>query len=114
MQLSIAQTKDGALVIDVQEKRLDAAVALSFKDAMRSAADHPGSPVILGLSKIEFMDSSGLGAIVGVMKLLGADRPLELACLTPGVAKVFRLTRMDTVFRIHAALPATDALSAAQ
>lgn len=113
MQLSINQTDQGALVIDVQETRLDAAVALSFKDAIRNAAQRPGSPVILGLSSIEFMDSSGLGAIVGVMKLLGSDRPLELAELTPGVKKVFRLTRMDTVFRIHDSLPATRALSEA-
>jgi anti-sigma B factor antagonist len=32
------------------------------------------------------------------MKLLGHDRKLALAGLTPPVDKVFRLTRMDSVF----------------
>lgn len=104
MQIT-ATTLDGALILDVQETRLDAAVALSFKDAMRNAAEQPGSPVILGLSQVEFMDSSGLGAVVAMMKLLGPDRPLELAALSPAVMKVFRLTRMDTVFQIHPHLP---------
>jgi anti-sigma B factor antagonist len=35
------------------------------------------------------------------MKLLGAERQLELVGLTPNVAKVFRLTRMDSIFPIH-------------
>ena len=57
--------------------------------------------VVLDLSKVEFMDSSGLGAVVGSMKQLGRDRQLDLAGLTPTVDKVFRITRMDRVFRIY-------------
>ena len=34
-------------------------------------------------------------------KLLGPDRVLELSGLTPTVEKVFRLTRMDSIFTIH-------------
>jgi anti-sigma B factor antagonist len=39
------------------------------------------------------------------MKLLGPDRRLELSGLTPTVEKVFRLTRMDTIFTIHRSVP---------
>jgi anti-sigma B factor antagonist len=35
------------------------------------------------------------------MKQLKGNRKLDLAGLTPTVAKVFQLTRMDTVFKIH-------------
>ena len=35
------------------------------------------------------------------MKHLEAGRRLDLAGLTTDVAKVFRLTRMDTIFTIH-------------
>ena len=38
------------------------------------------------------------------MKQLGGKNPLELAGLNENVDKVFRLTRMDTVFRIHNSL----------
>ena len=111
MQMTVGESGD-ALVIELRENRLDAAVAIQFKDAIRSATTHAGSPVILDLSKVEFMDSSGLGAIVGAMKLLGPERPLEIAALSPSVRKVFRLTRMDTVFRIHDKSPAVQSLPA--
>lgn len=94
-----------ALVIAVKEARIDASVAIEFKESVRTATEAPGNPVVLDLSCVTFLDSSGLGAVVAVMKLLGAARPLELAGLTPPVAKVFRLTRMDSVFTIHALAP---------
>ncbi|MCC6001923.1 MAG: STAS domain-containing protein [Pararhodobacter sp.] len=89
------------LVIRVNTARIDAAVAIEFKEAVRQAASGPGNPVILDLSQVSFLDSSGLGAVVAVMKLLAPERALHLAGLTPSVAKVFRLTRMDTIFTIH-------------
>jgi anti-sigma B factor antagonist len=70
-------------------------------------------PVILDLSQVEFIDSSGLGAIVGVMKLLGPSRPLEVAALSDAVRKLFRLTRMDTVFKIRPSAPKARQISAA-
>ncbi len=113
MQVSLGRAGE-ALVVCVQESRLDAAVALTFKEMIREAMELPGSPVILDLSQVEFLDSSGLGAIVGVMKLLGPDRPLEVAALSSSVRKLFRLTRMDTVFRIHDCAPRTEAIRAAE
>ena len=106
MQLVPYSTADG-LVIRVNEARIDAAVAIEFKEAVRRAAEAPGNPVILDLSQVAFLDSSGLGAVVAVMKLLAPDRVLQLAALSPSVAKVFRLTRMDSVFTIHPELPGT-------
>lgn len=96
------------LIAQVADPRIDAAAAIQFKEAMRAAIARPSARVILDLSLVEFLDSSGLGAVVAVMKLLPPDRPLELSGLTPTVAKVFRLTRMDSVFTIHATLPEMD------
>ena len=89
------------LVVTVAEDRIDAACAIQFKERMREATQAPSARVILDLSTVAFLDSSGLGAVVAVMKPLGPERKLALAGLTPTVAKVFRLTRMDTVFTIH-------------
>lgn len=100
MDLTTNQTAAG-LLIKVMESRIDAAVALEFKEAIRVAASDTDGPVILDLGNVTFLDSSGLGAIVAVMKLLAPQRPLHLASLTPPVDKVFRLTRMDTILTIH-------------
>ncbi|WP_054304040.1 STAS domain-containing protein [Gemmobacter sp. LW-1] len=94
------------LVVEVGADRIDAACAIQFKDAMRELAGRAGTRVLIDMSRVRFLDSSGLGAVVAVMKLLGPDRRLELAGLTPAVDKVFRLTRMDSVFLIHPDLPA--------
>lgn len=93
------------LLIRVMENRIDASVAIQFKDGMRAATDHPYERIVLDLSNVTFLDSSGLGAVVAVMKHLNPARHLELSGLTPAVEKVFRLTRMDSVFTIHRDLP---------
>lgn len=100
MQLT-AQRFPDATLITVLESRIDAAAAIAFKDGIRDLADGGASRIVLDLAGVDFVDSSGLGAIVAVMKLLGKERTLELAALSPAVEKVFRLTRMDSVFTIH-------------
>lgn len=100
MQL-VSELIGDVLVVRVNEVRIDAAAAVEFKDAMRAAVRSEAARVVLDLSKVTMIDSSGLGAIVTVMKHLGADTPLELAALSENVANVFRLTRMDTVMKVH-------------
>ncbi|MGH1369810.1 MAG: STAS domain-containing protein [Maritimibacter sp.] len=97
---------DGTRVISVAESRIDAAGAIQFKDNMRELTEAGPDRVVLDLSKVDFLDSSGLGAVVAAMKQAGPEKNLELAGLTPTVAKVFRLTRMDGVFSIHASVEA--------
>lgn len=104
MQLQ-TETFGDMLIITAMEDRIDAAGAIQFKERMREVVQHPAPRVVLNLSRVRFLDSSGLGAVVAVMKLLGPDRRLELAALTPTVEKVFRLTRMDSIFTIHATAP---------
>lgn len=91
--------------VTVNAERIDASVAIQFKDAMRAEADGGPGHIILDLGRVKFIDSSGLGAIVAAMKHMGNDRRLDLAALTPDVEKVFHLTRMDTVFTILPKLP---------
>ena len=80
---------------------IDAAVAIQFEDAIRAEIDDTAQYVILDLAEVDLIYSSGLGAIVASMKQLKGDKKLDLAGLTPTVAKVFQLTRMDTGFKIH-------------
>ncbi|EEW26661.1 STAS domain-containing protein [Rhodobacter ferrooxidans] len=100
-----AEQRGDLLIVTAMGDRIDAAGAIQFKDRMREITEAPTRRVLLDLSRVSFLDSSGLGAVVAVMKALGPDRKLELAGLTPTVQKVFRLTRMDSVFTIHPAVP---------
>ena len=99
-------------VVTVHEERIDAAVAIRFKDKMRELTASGTPHVVLDLNEVEFVDSSGLGAIVAAMKQLGGTRRLDLAGLTPTVDRVFRLTRMESVFTIHDSLAEAQAVFA--
>ncbi len=101
MDLTYQDINDARVVV-VGDDRIDAAVAIQFKDRMREMTEGGPARIVLDLSAVGFLDSSGLGAVVAAMKHVGPDRRLELAGLTATVEKVFSLTRMDTVFTIHA------------
>lgn len=111
-----SETNGNLQILQVQETRIDAVAAIQFKDTVRELTNDQNGAVVLDLSSVDFIDSSGLGAIVAAMKQLGKERPLHLAGLTPIVAKVFALTRMERVFKIFKtpldALNASEAKSA--
>lgn len=96
-----SEIEAGICVLTVQSARIDAAAALAFKEGVRAAVKEGPNTVVLDLSSVTFIDSSGLGAIVASMKLLAPDKTLILAGLGPTVQKVFQLTRMDQVFTLH-------------
>ena len=103
------ESRADALYVRVDAERIDAASAIQFKDKFREVAQDRRGTIVLDLSEVDFLDSSGLGAVVAAMKLLNKDAKLELAGLTPTVEKVFRLTRMDSVFVIHPNVSAAKA-----
>ena len=80
-----SQMRGDLLIVVALEDRIDAAGAIQFKDRMREITQTPSARVMLDLSRVAFLDSSGLGAVVAVMKLLGPDCKQELAGLTPTV-----------------------------
>ena len=109
MKLS-SEVNGDTRVVTVHSGRIDASVAIRFKEDMRTETAGQPDRVVLDLSEVQFIDSSGLGAIVASMKQMDAHRRLDLAGLGPVVEKVFRLTRMDTVFALYPSL--YDALAA--
>jgi anti-sigma B factor antagonist len=94
--------EDRAIVITVGEPRLTADLAPTFKAfVLEALSPKAGALLILDLSAVSVMDSSGLGALVSVLKGLGGKGDLRVVGLSRGVRELFRLTRMDRVFRIY-------------
>ena len=90
--MQISQKKCGdVLKLLVESERIDAASAVAFKDLIRSAAQTAPPSVILDLSKVIYVDSSGLGAIVNVKKALAPATRLDLFTLSGAVDKVFTI-----------------------
>ena len=80
--------------------RLDAMHALQFKARFRDIIINTDRPVIVDLSQIDFIDSSGLGALVTTAKLISAPYSIKFANLQSLVERVFQLTHIDRVFDI--------------
>jgi len=83
-------------------RRLDASVSAAFKEAIaREMGDEPCA-LIVDFSKVDFIDSSGLGTLVSLMKMMNGKGEMVLCALNPGIKNMFTLTRMDRIFRISA------------
>ena len=97
--MKLAQRKIGAnIVLEVLETRLGADKVEDFKNAVgRHLAAGPVS-IVLDLSKVEFIDSSGLGAILSILKRMPKGCELILCGTTDPVTSMFKLTRLDRVF----------------
>lgn len=102
----LEQREGGALIVAVRNDRIDSEHSERFKEEMRAILGGWDGPVIVDLSEVAFIDSTGLGAIVSLFKSRGAAGPLELAGLIRPVRKVFDLTCMSRVITIHDRLEA--------
>lgn len=80
---------------------LDAQTAPELKNTFSQVIRDGRQDIVLDLTAVDFMDSSGLGAIVGAYKQVRIGKgDVRIAGLQPVVRKVFELTRLDRVFRI--------------
>lgn len=81
-------------------RRLDASVAVAFKEAITREIGDDQKALIVDFSKIDFIDSSGLGTLVSLLKMMNGKGEMTLCALNPGIRNMFTLTRMDRIFRI--------------
>ena len=99
--MRLVEQKIGSnVILSVLEPRLVADKAQPFKEAVgRYYANGPIS-LALDLAKVEFIDSTGLGAILSVLKSMPKGSELLVCRLNETVSNMFMLTRMDRVFTI--------------
>jgi anti-sigma B factor antagonist len=88
------------LIVKPLEKRIDFKVATDFKDKMAELIESGNMFILLNMSEVEFIDSSGLGAIVSSLKRMKGRGDLFICGLKETIMMMFNLTRMNRVFRI--------------
>lgn len=90
------------LRLRINAPRLDLAVADAARAAMTEAIrDHRG-PVVIDLAAVDYIDSSGIGALVSLRKRLPGDSALRLADPSDFVLKILQITGLDRVFVVTA------------
>lgn len=100
-EMSISIDRIGEVtVIHINEKFLDALNAPAIKDNIQSNFK-PKMNAILDLSKVEFLDSSGMGAILSSMRQLHTlEGQLKLAGVSQSVHTLFELVRFNRILEI--------------
>lgn len=73
-----------------------------FKDVVLAAVEQGADRVLVDFSRTDYIDSSGLGALVSLNKRIRErGGALRLAALNEDLRTLFELTRLDTLFELH-------------
>ena len=88
------------LVVKPVEQALDAYAATGFRERMAALIQDGNRRIVLDLGVVQFLDSTGLGAIVSSLKRFEGNGVMVICNAGEMVMDVFRLTRMDRVFPI--------------
>ncbi len=103
MMKLLRETRADGVELATLSGRLDAASAQDLKDAVTAVLAAGQSRLLVDFAAVEFLDSTGLGVLVGGLKAARqAGGDLRLAAPTPQVLRLLRLTTLDRVFRIQA------------
>ena len=103
--------ENGVTVVQLLGSRLDAAAAPIFKGRIVDLENQGRRLFALDFSGLDFMDSTGLGALVSCVKALEGKGEFVLFGMRDSVRKIFTITRLDRgVFKILS--NKTDALLA--
>ncbi len=94
-------SKGGSEVVDV-EGEIDIYTAPGLRDLLIDLVSKNNYQLIVNMDKVEFLDSTGLGVLVGGLKRVRAhDGSLDLVCTRERILKIFRITGLTKVFGIH-------------
>lgn len=85
---------------------LDAYSVATFKEALSRLADHPR--LLIDLSDVPFMDSAGLGALIGgIRRAREAEGAVAVSCDRPALTRLLHTTGFDRI------VPVTESLEEA-
>ncbi len=102
MDLTLATREvDGRAVVAVGGE-IDVYTAPRLREAIVAAVDAGHTRLIVDVRKVDFLDSTGLGVLVGALKRVRADGgSLDILCTQERILKIFEITGLDKVFGLH-------------
>ncbi len=112
MDLSLStRTVDDRTVVEVAGE-IDVYTAPRLREQLVELVNGGNYHLVVDLEGVEFLDSTGLGVLVGGLKRVRAhDGSLRLVCTQERILKIFRITGLTKVFSIHDSVD--DAVAAA-
>lgn len=112
MDLSIQERAagEGRTVVEVSGE-IDVYTAPKLREALLNLVESGNYRLIVDMEGVEFLDSTGLGVLVGGLKRVRAhDGAIDIACTQGRILRIFKITGLSNVFTIYDTVD--DALAA--
>jgi anti-sigma B factor antagonist len=102
MKLSTKEN-ESVTIIDLEGNVLGGPDATALNDMLHKLVEKRKKKVVLNLSGVQTMNSSGLGMLIGAlttMKNAGGD--LKIAAASKKIESLLVITKLSTIFELHA------------
>jgi anti-sigma B factor antagonist len=101
--MEITVKDKGGVVVLTLSGRLDLASGTTLKEQVKSQLKKGNTSVHLNLAQVDFINSSGLGALVSIMKEVRLQKGrFTLSNLANYVQEIFEITQLSHIFEIFA------------
>jgi anti-sigma B factor antagonist len=102
VDLSLETREVGDRTVVAVGGEIDVYTAPKLRDKITDLVNSGHHELLIDMEKVEFLDSTGLGVLVGGLKKVRAQQgSMELVCSQDRLLKIFRITGLAKVFTIH-------------
>ena len=110
MELALTARTEGDFEVIEVGGEIDVYTAPRLRESIVTAVDAGHTRLIIDVRKVDFLDSTGLGVLVGALKRVRADGgSLDIVCTQERILKIFEITGLDKVFGLHDSVEAARA-----
>ena len=114
MELGLDVTQNGGATVLAVRGEVDVYTAPKLRQKLVELVAQGKYRIVVDLEAVDFLDSTGLGVLVGGLKRVRShDGDLVLVCTHQRILKVFEITGLTKVFTIHDSLDAAVGTSPA-
>ena len=100
MQFSLEKIQDSrAAIVTLQSESLDAGNSKGFKEKLLPVLEEHDA-VLIDMGSLNFVDSSGLGALLSCLRTMN-NKDGQLYAMSKPVQALFELVRMHRIFTIY-------------
>jgi anti-sigma B factor antagonist len=112
VDLTLSTRAEGDRTVVAVGGEIDVYTAPKLREHLIELVSGGSYHLIIDMESVDFLDSTGLGVLVGGLKRVRShDGSLRLVCTQDRILKIFRITGLTKVFPIHATVD--EALTAA-
>ncbi|GAC1395373.1 MAG: anti-sigma factor antagonist BldG [Vulcanimicrobiaceae bacterium] len=102
LSIDVSSARDGHIQLFALGGSLDIASSPTLRAALMEAADRDNHEIVVDLTRLEFLDSTGLGALIGAHKRAAEHAgSVRLVAQEGQILRLLRITGLLDVFAVY-------------